>query len=137
MASWVEIIVACFLLLGGIFMFVGSLGLVRLPDLYTRLHGPTKATTLGIAGILLASSIMFSIKNGGLSVHEWLITLFLLITAPVTANMLAKTALHHDVKMLSRSKGHELMEPARHRYGPEGAPENPEGGNEGNNSKLP
>lgn len=114
----IEAIVACFLLLGGVFMFIGSVGLVRLPDLYTRLHAPTKATTLGIACILLASTIMFSIKNGNLSVHEWLITLFLLITAPVTANMIAKTALHHEIKMLKRSKGHDLMEPARHRAGP-------------------
>jgi multicomponent K+:H+ antiporter subunit G len=120
MDSWIEIIVACILFVGGLFMFIGSLGLVRLPDIYTRLHAPTKATTLGIAGILLSSCILFSIKHGTISINEWLITLFLLITAPVTANMIAKTALHHELKMLRRSKGHDLLEPARHRTGPEG-----------------
>lgn len=79
---------------GGAFTLIGSLGLVRLEDFYTRLHGPTKATTLGVGSLLVASSIFFSLTDEGLSLHEILVTLFLFITAPISAHLLAKVALH-------------------------------------------
>jgi multicomponent K+:H+ antiporter subunit G len=82
------------ILAGAIFTFIGSLGLARLHDFYTRLHGPTKATTLGVGCLLIASSIHFSHQDNGVSLHEVLITLFLFITAPVSAHLLAKAALH-------------------------------------------
>jgi multicomponent K+:H+ antiporter subunit G len=91
MSEW---LVSALLLAGAVFTFIGSLGLVRLRDFYTRLHGPTKATTLGVGSLLLASAIWFSTRGEGLSLHEVLITLFLFITAPVSAHLLAKAALH-------------------------------------------
>lgn len=121
MSPWLENTVAVLLVIGGIFLLIGSVGLARLPDLYTRLHGPTKATTLGIAGLLLASSVTFSASQGSLSVHEWLITLFLLITAPVSANMIAKTALHHQVPALKRTQGQSLIKTASHQAAPKDA----------------
>ncbi|MFW5967982.1 MAG: cation:proton antiporter, partial [Persicimonas sp.] len=42
---WIEVTVAILLVLGAALAFIGSLGLVKLPDFYMRLHGPTKATT--------------------------------------------------------------------------------------------
>ncbi len=89
-----EAIVALLLLAGSFFMIVGSFGLLRLPTLMQRLHAPTKATTLGVGGILIASMLYFVFETGRLSVHELLITLFLFLTAPVTAYMLAKAHLH-------------------------------------------
>ncbi len=86
-----EAIVALVILIGAFFLFVGSLGLAKLPDLMRRLHGPTKATTLGIGAILIASMIYFSVLERDLSIHELLITLFLFLTAPVTAQMIAKS----------------------------------------------
>lgn len=83
-----------FLIVGALFLLVGSIGLFRLPDFYMRLHGPTKASTLGIGAILTASIIFFSFREGSLSIKEFLIILFLFLTAPITANMLAKAALH-------------------------------------------
>ena len=88
------------ILTGAIFIFIGSLGLVRLQDFYTRLHGPTKATTLGVGCLLIVSSVYFSIYTAGLSLHEILITIFLFITAPVSAHMLAKAALHVELRSL-------------------------------------
>ena len=85
------------ILAGAIFTFIGSLGLARLRDFYTRLHGPTKATTLGVGCLLIASSIYFSNQGNGMSLHEVLITLFLFITAPVSAHLLAKAALHQNL----------------------------------------
>lgn len=119
MATWLEGLIALVLVFGGIFLLIGSIGLVRLPDLYTRLHGPTKATTLGMAGLLLASSVVSSLTQGAVSVHEWLITLFLLITAPVSANMIAKTAMHHDMPAWKRTQGQELIDPASRQAAPD------------------
>lgn len=91
-----DALIAGFLVLGGFFGLVGSYGLVKLPDPMTRLHAPTKATTLGVGGVLLASMLFFAIKLGHISAHELLITLFLFLTAPVSAHFLAKANLHRD-----------------------------------------
>jgi multicomponent K+:H+ antiporter subunit G len=90
----IETFTSFFLLVGGAFALIGSIGLARLPDLFTRLHGPTKATTLGVGGILIASVLHFSSRAEGLSLHELLITLFLFATAPVSAYLIARAALH-------------------------------------------
>lgn len=63
-----------------------------------RLHGPAKATTLGVGCVLIASMLYFSTKDEGLHVHELLITLFLMLSAPVSAYMLAKAAVQQQVK---------------------------------------
>ncbi len=86
----VEALVALLILIGAFFLIVGALGLAKLPDMMRRLHGPTKATTLGIGALLIASMVYFAAMRGGLSIHELLITLFLFLTAPVSAQMLAK-----------------------------------------------
>ena len=105
MAMAVEILVSFLILTGATFTLIGSIGLVRLQDFYTRLHGPTKATTLGVGSIILASLIFFTAKTGVLSVHEVLITLFLFITAPVSAHLLAKAAMHRQEKKVKNTRG--------------------------------
>jgi multicomponent K+:H+ antiporter subunit G len=89
-----ELVVSLLIVAGGGFTLVGSIGLVKLPDLVTRLHAPTKATTAGVGGILLASMLYALLRSDALSAHELLITLFLFLTAPVTAHFLAKAYLH-------------------------------------------
>ena len=86
-----EVLVSLALVISGIFGFVGSYGLVKLRSTLQRLHAPTKATTLGVGGVLIASMIFFFAETGHISVHELLITLFLFLTAPITANFIAKT----------------------------------------------
>jgi len=90
MGPLVEAVVAALILIGAFFLVVGALGLARLPDMMRRLHGPTKATTLGIGSLLIASMVYFTAATGSFSVHELLITLFLFLTAPVSAHMLAR-----------------------------------------------
>ena len=87
------------LLVGAFFTLVGSIGLVRLPDFFMRLHAPTKATTLGVGGVLLAS-MAYSLRDS-LLLHELLITLFLFVTAPVSAHLLTQAALR--LRMKSRA----------------------------------
>lgn len=89
-----DLVTGFFLIIGAVFLLVGSIGLSRLPDFFMRLHAPTKASTLGIGAILMASIIYFSFRGDGISIKEVLIILFLFMTAPITAHMLAKAALH-------------------------------------------
>ncbi len=105
MNSWIEALVALFLLAGSLFALIGAIGLYRLPDFFMRLHAPTKSTTLGVGGMVIASLIYFSSRGDGLSLHELLITLFLFITAPVSAHMLAKAALQQKVRLSEKTHG--------------------------------
>jgi multicomponent K+:H+ antiporter subunit G len=105
-----ELLLAGLILIGAGFTLVGSLGLVRLRDFYSRLHGPTKATTLGVGSLLIASAVFFSYQDEGLSLHEILVTLFLFITAPVGAHLMAKAALHLRLKSIARLPPQELLD---------------------------
>ncbi|WP_346798991.1 Na+/H+ antiporter subunit G [Halomonas sp. Bachu 37] len=100
-----EIIISLVLVAGGIFVFIGSLGMAHLPDFYMRLHGPTKATTLGIGCMLFASMLYFWSVDGKPDIQEVLITLFLFLTAPVSAHLLAKTGLHLCLKHIDITQG--------------------------------
>lgn len=73
-----DIILSILIIVGAFFTLVGSVGLFKLRDFYMRLHGPTKASTLGVGAILIASAIHFSVKTGDISLHEVLVTLFCL-----------------------------------------------------------
>lgn len=84
------------ILLASFFLLVGAIGLVRFPDFYMRLHAPTKASTLGVGGVLLAS-MLATLAQGRPGIAELLITLFVFVTAPVSANLLAQAALHLKV----------------------------------------
>jgi len=105
-----EVAISFFLVAGGFFALTGAIGLARLPDFFMRLHAPTKATTLGVGGALIASMLYF-IGSGRPAVHEMLITLFLFLTAPVSALMLAKAALH--LRLASRASVPEGGPPRR------------------------
>jgi len=87
-------VVTFLLLAGACFVLLGSVALLKLPDFYTRLHGPTKATTLGLGSIVLASVVFFNVGQQELSLNQLLIALFLFISAPITAHMFIKVARH-------------------------------------------
>lgn len=91
-----EIVVSLLVLIGGAFALLGSIGLARLPDFFSRLHGPTKATTLGVGAVVVASLVDVTAAEPGLGLRELAITLFLFITAPVSAHLLSKAALHEQ-----------------------------------------
>ena len=88
-----QIVISAALVIGGLFVLIGAIGMVRFPDFYMRLHAPTKATTLGVGGILVAS-VVDTWLQGQLVISEVLIVLFVFITAPVSANLMAKAAMH-------------------------------------------
>lgn len=96
----IEWLAAGLLLGSAFFLLVGSLGLAKLPDFFMRMHAPTKASTLGVGGILLASMVLQA-AQGRVGLVELLITLFVFVTAPVSANLMAQAALHLRVTSLA------------------------------------
>jgi multicomponent K+:H+ antiporter subunit G len=111
-ATALEWVVAGLVIAGGAFSLIGSLGLLRMPDFFTRLHGPSKATTIGMGSILLASVLYMSFRGHGLSLHEFVISLFIVVTTPVASHLLAKAARH---RRLPGSEGWEDGDQPRNR----------------------
>ncbi len=110
---WIlELVICILLLIGGAITLIGAIGMSRFPDFFTRLHGPAKTSTMGVGAALLASMLYFSFSNDTLSIKEVIVLMFLFITAPISAHMLAKAALHHKVKLTARSKNSQLAERA-------------------------
>lgn len=95
-----EALISLLILAGAFFTLAGSIGLARFPDFFLRLQAPTKATTLGVGSLLIASALHFSSHGEQIRFQEVLIMLFLFITAPVSAHLMAKAALH--VRVASR-----------------------------------
>jgi multicomponent K+:H+ antiporter subunit G len=108
-----EAVIALMLVIGAFFMLVGAIGLVRLGDFFMRLHAPTKATTLGVGSVLIASMV-HGWLTGRAGVPEMLITLFLFITAPVSAQLMAKAAMHLKAPSRAAHPGDRHDERGKH-----------------------
>lgn len=93
-----EIAITAALVIAGAFGLVGSYGMIKLRDSLQRLHAPTKATTLGVGGVLVASMLYFWLVAGSFSFHELLISLFLFLTAPISGSFIAKTYMQAHTK---------------------------------------
>ncbi len=93
-------------LLGSIFLFLGAMGVLRMPDVYNRMQAGTKATTMG--------SIL-TLIGVGMAVTEWLpklvlLILFILFTNPISSHALARAAHHAGIKLTEKSVRDNLRE---------------------------
>lgn len=95
---WLAIPISLLLVLGGIITFTGALGLLRLPNFYQRIHGPAVFITVGTGCFLIASMFYFSGTMERAVVHELLITVFVLMTAPVVSMMIMRAAVYRDMR---------------------------------------
>lgn len=93
---WAALPAALLLVCGGLLTLVGSLGLLRLDSFYARIHAPTMGSTLGAGCVLIASMLVSSALAQRPVIHEILITLFILITSPVTAMLLMRAAMFRN-----------------------------------------
>lgn len=98
----IDLISSVLFVVGAGFALVGSIGLARFPDVFTRLHGPTKATTLGVGGVLLGTVVQLIAQGEAGAIREILITVFLFLTAPASAHLIAKAALHRRCPSLCK-----------------------------------
>jgi multicomponent K+:H+ antiporter subunit G len=93
---WASLPAALLLVVGGTLTLIGSIGLIKLPDFFSRMHGPSMGNTLGTGSVLLASMLIGSTLAGRPVVHELLITLFIVMSSPVTSMMLMQAARYRD-----------------------------------------
>lgn len=101
--EWLTLI---FLILGLFFIAAGCLGLYRMPDVFCRMHATSKATTLGLVFILMASFIHLGFSTVGLKAI--LAIAFAFLTAPVGAHLISRAAYQRGVKLHERSMIDEL-----------------------------
>lgn len=105
MIDWV---VAALLVLGGLFCLLGGVGIVRMPDLFTRMQAATKAGTLGAGLVALAAALAFA--DLGAALRCVLVIVFLFLTAPVGAHLIARAAHRRGVSMWGRTRIDQLRE---------------------------
>lgn len=106
----IEIVISILLLSGGSLSILGAIGIIRFPDVYGRLHAATKSATLGVITIILGVFLYFLIIEG-LFVGKLLLTIiFVFLTAPVSAFMIARSAYNVNVTMSDKSIQDDLAE---------------------------
>ncbi len=101
-----EIVVLILLFTGAFFLLLASVGVVRMPDLFTRMQAATKAATLGAGCMLLAVAVYFN--NFGVTVRALLVIAFIFLTAPVAAHMIGRAAYFIGVELWRGTKLDEL-----------------------------
>lgn len=106
----VEIIVSVLLLLGGLLSFLGSVGILRFPDVYGRLHAATKSATLGVIGILLGTFLYFLIIHNLFVGKVLLGIIFVFLTAPLGAFMISRSAYNTGVPLSDQTRQDDLKE---------------------------
>jgi multicomponent Na+:H+ antiporter subunit G len=103
-----EIISSILILTGVIFMFISTLGLLRLPDFYIRMSAITKGATLGVGLILSGMGIYFN--EADMLFKVFIIIVFTFLTAPIAAHVIARTAVHNKVRFWRNSDLEEFQE---------------------------
>ena len=85
-----EIVTAAALLIGAAFVFIAALGALRFPDVYTRMHAVSKATTLGLGCMLIGVAVSF--PHLGVIAKIAVVLLFIFFTTPIATHMIARAA---------------------------------------------
>ncbi|MBU2958264.1 monovalent cation/H(+) antiporter subunit G [Paracoccus sp. 1_MG-2023] len=94
-----DIIISGLIVIGGLFCFAAGLGVLRLPDVFNRMHASTKAATLGSGMILVAVAVQFG--ESTIIARAIAAILFLLLTAPVAAHLIGRAAFRTGVPMVN------------------------------------
>lgn len=101
MVDVMEILSIISLLIGIFFLSLGMIGLLRLPDVYNRLHATTKVGTLGAFGVLL--SILLQEGLTPMGIKAFTVGLFILLTSPISGHMIARAAYRMGVNLCDGS----------------------------------
>ncbi|QPC47350.1 monovalent cation/H(+) antiporter subunit G [Mangrovibacillus cuniculi] len=100
-------------ILGSLFALLAAVGVLRFPDVYTRNHAASKSATLGITCILLATFLYFWFVKGEVFTSTLLGIFFILLTAPVAGQLIARAAYYSGVKLWDKSGRDDLKEKAK------------------------
>lgn len=105
-----NILIVSTILSGVIFTIVTTIGILRLPDVYTRAHAASKSATLGVMCILLGVFLHFWIHEGHFSIQLLLGIAFMFITSPIGGHLMSRAAYISGVKPTSLTVGDDLKE---------------------------
>jgi len=94
----IELIAVLLIFFGAIFCFLSSLGLIRLPDVYTRSHAASKGSTMGVLFTLVGTFVFFIIE-GTFSIRLFLGIFFVFLTSPVASHVVVRSAYRSKVKL--------------------------------------
>ena len=103
-----EVIAAVLILIGAFFSLLSAVGLLRLPDVYTRSHAASKSTTLGVLCTLVGTLLYFLITDGYFSIRLLLGIFFVFLTAPVSAHLICRSAYRSNVQLAEESVQDDL-----------------------------
>ena len=106
--EWSELIGPLFIFIGSVFTFLSAVGLIRLPDVYTRSHAASKSTTLGVLGVLFGAFLFFLITEEYVSIRLLLGIFFVFLTAPIAAHMICRSAYRSNVELAKESVQDDL-----------------------------
>lgn len=95
---------------GVLFTLVTMIGILRLPDVYTRAHAASKSTTFGVLSILLGVFFHYWLKEGLFSIQLLLAIVFLFITSPIGGHLMGRAAYISGVEKSPLTVGDELEE---------------------------
>lgn len=113
-----EVAISVLLLIGGFFMLIGGIGVVRMPDMFMRMSATTKASTMGVGFMLAGAAVLFG--DFAITVRAVLTFVFILLTAPVAAHMIGRAAYFDGVPLWEHTRVDELKgqyDPATHILG--------------------
>lgn len=105
-----EVIAAVLILIGAFFSLLSAVGLLRLPDVYTRSHAASKSTTLGVLCTLVGTLLYFLITDGYFSIRLLLGIFFVFLTAPVSAHLICRSAYRSNVQLAEESVQDDLKD---------------------------
>jgi len=104
---WIAVPASLFLVISGLLTLTGSIGLLRLNQFYRRIHAPTLGNTLGVFGMVMASILVSSTLEERIVVHQILLTVFLVITAPVSTMLLMRAAIRRKLRVEQKEQDGE------------------------------
>lgn len=113
MPVWATLSISFLLVVAGFFTLTGSLGLLRLPDFYSRMHAPTLGNTLGAFCVVVSILIMATVTEHRFVAHSLLVSFFLIITSPVTAMLLMRAAIKRELRRGMENRDQAEEKPAQ------------------------
>jgi len=103
-----NIVFAIIILLGALISLISSIGVLRLPDVYTRNHAASKGATLGILLILFGALLYFWLHEGYINSRLLLGLVFIFMTSPVAGHLISRSAYYSKVPLWDKSVQDDL-----------------------------
>lgn len=104
----IEVVSAVLMLIGAVFVFLSAIGIVKMPDLYTRMSATTKASTFGLVFILIGTSLLWG--EAGIIGRSLIIILFLFFSAPIAAHIIGRAGYADGIRLYHKTKVDQMKE---------------------------